>query len=162
MFRGLGVECSLSFCKLLAAGFTLMFLELQLSRAFLKLRFEPRQRVCPAVQGRLLLATGLLAILKPGLFRTAFSVPDNLDGRDSAGRAGPSGRTPFQLLADALDGLVEAGVLPPDRRPGAEFLAWSAVHGLGTLLIDGPLRAVDDEQAQEIGRRLVEMVDKGL
>lgn len=99
---------------------------------------------------------------EPGLFRTAFSVPDNLDGRDSAGRAGPSGRTPFQLLADALDGLVEAGVLPPDRRPGAEFLAWSAVHGLGTLLIDGPLRAVDDEQAQEIGRRLVEMVDNGL
>jgi hypothetical protein len=43
-----------------------------------------------------------------------------------------------------------------------EFLAWSAVHGLATLLIDGPLRAVDDDQAQEIGRRLVEMVDRGL
>lgn len=99
---------------------------------------------------------------EPGLFRTAFSVPDNLDGRDSAARAGPSGLTPFQLLADALDQLVEAGVLPPERRPGAEFLAWSAVHGLATLLIDGPLRAVDDEQAQEIGRRLVEMVDQGL
>lgn len=99
---------------------------------------------------------------EPGLFRTAFSVPDNLDGRSNAARAGPSGRTPFQLLAAALDGLVDAGVLPPERRPGTEFLAWSAVHGLATLLIDGPLRAVDDEQAQEIGRRLVAMVDQGL
>jgi AcrR family transcriptional regulator len=99
---------------------------------------------------------------EPGLFRTAFSVPDNLDGGVSAARAGASGLTPFQLLAAALDGLVEAGALVPERRPGAEFLAWSAVHGLATLLIDGPLRAVDDEQAQEIGRRLVEMVDHGL
>jgi AcrR family transcriptional regulator len=99
---------------------------------------------------------------EPGLFRTAFSVPDNLDSRDSAARAGPSGLTPFQLLAAALDELVEAGVLPRERRPGAEFLAWSAVHGLATLLIDGPLRAVDDEQAEEIGRRLVQMVDQGL
>ncbi len=108
--------------------------------------------------------TGYLrfARAEPGLFRTAFSVPDNLDGRDNAARAGHSGLTPFQLLAAALDGLVEAGVLPRDRRPGAEFLAWSAVHGLATLLIDGPLRAVDDEQAQEIGRRVVEMVDQGL
>jgi len=99
---------------------------------------------------------------EPGLFRTAFSVPDNLDGRASAARAGDSELTPFQLLSAALDALVETGVLPPERRPGAEFLAWSAVHGLATLLIDGPLRAVDDEQAQEIGRRLVEMVDQGL
>jgi AcrR family transcriptional regulator len=99
---------------------------------------------------------------EPGLFRTAFSVPDNLDGHDSAARAGPGGLTPFQLLAAALDELVEAGVLPRERRPGVEFLAWSAVHGLATLLIDGPLRAVDDEQAEEIGRRLVQMVDQGL
>jgi AcrR family transcriptional regulator len=108
--------------------------------------------------------TGYLrfARAEPGLFRTAFSVPDNLDARASAARSGDSGLTPFQLLAAALDGLVEAGVLPLGRRTGAEFLAWSAVHGLATLLIDGPLRAVSDEQAQEIGRRLVEMVDHGL
>jgi hypothetical protein len=39
---------------------------------------------------------------------------------------------------------IQPGVLPPERRPGAEFLAWSAVHGLGMLLIDGPLRGLDE------------------
>jgi AcrR family transcriptional regulator len=99
---------------------------------------------------------------EPGLFRTAFWVPDNLEERNSPTRTGPSGRTPFQLLTAALDELTEAGVLPAGRRPGAEFLAWSAVHGLATLLIDGPLRAIDDRPAAEIGRRLVELVDHGL
>lgn len=99
---------------------------------------------------------------EPGLFRTAFAVPDNLDNRDSVTRAGRSGLTPFQLLTTALDGLVVTGVLPPERRTGAEFLAWSSVHGLATLLIDGPLRALDDRQAQALGRRLVQMVEDGL
>jgi AcrR family transcriptional regulator len=99
---------------------------------------------------------------EPGLFRTAFSVPDNLERRGAPTRAGPSGLTPFQLLEAALDGLVEAGVLPAARRPGSEFLAWSAVHGLATLLIDGPLRAATGQQADGITDRLVAMVDQGL
>jgi hypothetical protein len=65
-------------------------------------------------------------------------------------------------LGAALDGLVEAGVLPPERRPGAEFLAWSAVHGLAMLLIDGPLRGLDRAQTQDIGHRLLDMVERGL
>lgn len=99
---------------------------------------------------------------EPGLFRTAFAVPDNLDASGSAARAGGTGRTPFQLLADALDGLVEAGVLPATRRQGAEFLAWAAVHGLATLLIDGPLRGLDNDQAEQLSQRLVLMVNEGL
>lgn len=99
---------------------------------------------------------------EPGLFRTAFSVPDDL--RDAAAReaAGSTGLTPFQLLSDALDGLVDAGVLPTDRRPSAEFLAWSAVHGLAVLLIDGPLRALDRAETEAIAERLLTMVDQGL
>jgi AcrR family transcriptional regulator len=99
---------------------------------------------------------------EPGLFRTAFAVPENLDDADSVPRAGPGGRTPFQLLTDALDAMAEVGALPADRRPGAEFLAWSAVHGLATLLIDGPLRAVPDGHVEAIAGRLVQMVDEGL
>ncbi|MDP9456715.1 MAG: WHG domain-containing protein, partial [Actinomycetota bacterium] len=68
----------------------------------------------------------------------------------------------FQILAAALDGLVEAGVLPRERRPGAEFLAWSAAHGLAMLLIDGPLRGLDPVQARDVGRRLLDMVEQGL
>ena len=99
---------------------------------------------------------------EPGLFRTAFSASDNLRSAANPARAGEGGLTPFQLLVTALDGLVEAGVLTRERRPGAEFLAWSAVHGLAMLLIDGPLRGLDCAQAQDTARRLLDMVERGL
>ena len=99
---------------------------------------------------------------EPGLFRTAFAASDNLRNAASPARAGEGGLTPFQLLAAALDGLVEAGILPHKRRPGGEFLAWSAVHGLAMLLIDGPLRGLDLTQTEGATQRLLDMVERGL
>ena len=99
---------------------------------------------------------------EPGLFRTAVSASENLGDTASPAKAGKSGLTPFQLLGSALDGLVEVGVLPLERRPGAEFLAWSAVHGLAMLLIDGPLRGLDEVTGDDVGRRLIDMVERGL
>jgi AcrR family transcriptional regulator len=108
--------------------------------------------------------TGYLhfAQAEPGLFRTAFSVPP--DRQDTAGPAqsDDSGMRPYRMLTAALNGLVDAGVLPPKRRPGAELLAWSAVHGLAVLLIDGPLRGLDDPRTQTIEQRLLDMVERGL
>jgi hypothetical protein len=69
---------------------------------------------------------------------------------------------PFELLGDALDKMVAAGLIPPERRPGAEFLAWSAVHGLAMLVIDGPLRAAVGPRMQQVGQRVPDMVEKGL
>jgi len=113
--------------------------------------------------------TGYLrfAQAETGLFRTAFGASEDLkeraDGRPAdAERSGQSGLDPFQLLGAALDKLVTAGVLPPERRPGAEFLAWSAVHGLAMLVIDGPLGPVLGAQMQQVGQRLLDMVEKGL
>jgi len=77
-------------------------------------------------------------------------------------KAGHSGLNPFQLLAAALDRMVEAGILPAERRAGAEYLAWSAVHGLAMLLIDGPLRGRAPDEAERMGQRLIDMVEKGL
>ncbi|GAB3552483.1 TetR/AcrR family transcriptional regulator [Arthrobacter tumbae] len=104
----------------------------------------------------------LFAQTQPGLFRTAFA--EHADLRDAAtpDSAGDTGLTPFQLLSAALDGLVDAGVLPAERRLGAEFLAWSSVHGLAMLVIDGPLQGLDVEQRTFAARRLLEMVEKGL
>ena len=77
-------------------------------------------------------------------------------------RAGPSGKNPFQLLGEALDQMVAAGVMSAARRPGAEFLAWSAVHGLAVLVLDGPLGPVVGPQMQQVGQRLLDMVEQGL
>jgi len=99
---------------------------------------------------------------EPGLFRTAFSVPTDLRDISSPDRGGAGGLSPFRLLGAVLDELVEVGVLPAERRPGAEFLAWSAVHGLAVLLTGGPLRGHDEAQANEDLRRLLDMVDHGL
>jgi len=99
---------------------------------------------------------------EPGLFRTAFSVPLN-DGADSdPARAGRSGLNPFELLGAALDRMADTGLLPPERRQGAEYLAWSAVHGLAVLFTDGPLRGLTDAQRSTVGKRVVDMVEKGL
>jgi AcrR family transcriptional regulator len=98
-----------------------------------------------------------------GLFRAGFGPPEAVETEqpDSA-KAGPSGLNPFQMLGMALDRMVEAGVLAPARRPGAEYLAWSAVHGLALLVIDGPLAGMPRTQTEALGRRLLEMVEKGL
>lgn len=99
---------------------------------------------------------------EPGLFRTAFAVYDDLAKAASPELAGKSGLTPFQLVGAALDEMVSAGALPAERRPFAEALAWSAVHGLATLLIDGPLRGLDAMQAEGLGQRVIDMVERGL
>lgn len=97
-----------------------------------------------------------------GLFRTAFAACDENRDATDLGTSSSGGPNPFRLLSVALDRLVEAGVLPPQRRPGAEYLAWSAVHGLAMLVIDGPIRAHPRAQIDAIGERLLDMVEKGL
>ncbi|HEU4808159.1 MAG TPA: TetR/AcrR family transcriptional regulator [Homoserinimonas sp.] len=107
---------------------------------------------------------GYLAFAReePGLFRAAFTVPHDLTEAMTPDKAGKLGRTPFQILANALDLLVEAGVLPVERRENAELHAWSSVHGLGMLLIDGPLRGFTNDMATSATEALLDMVDRGL
>lgn len=108
--------------------------------------------------------TGYLrfAQAETGLFRTAFATTVDVQDAPAETKSGHSGMNPFELLGAALDRLVEAGVMPPGRRPGAEFLAWSAVHGLALLIIDGPLRGLPRAQTDALGQRVLDMVEKGL
>jgi AcrR family transcriptional regulator len=101
------------------------------------------------------------ALAETGLFRTIFTVPSDWGTPDPA-KAGSTGLNPFQLLGVALDRMVEAGVLPTERRAGAEYLAWSAVHGFAMLVIEGPLHGLSRAQTDALGRRVVDMVEKGL
>jgi AcrR family transcriptional regulator len=108
--------------------------------------------------------TGYLnfAASEPGLFRTAFLVPDPVEDDVDPAKTGKSGLNPFQLLGSALNLLVETGVLPKSRRPGAEYVAWSAVHGLAFLLIAGPLQEASKAQIRSLANRVLSMVEKGL
>jgi AcrR family transcriptional regulator len=102
---------------------------------------------------------------EPGLFLTAFASADSLAGADESDEsdgAGENGLTPFGVLARTLDDRVTIGDLPADRRPGAEFAAWSAVHGLAMLLVKGPLRDLDQAAIENIQRHLLAVISRGL
>lgn len=83
---------------------------------------------------------------EPGWFRTAFS-----SARAHTAAAEPElgdEVSPFAILNRALDRMVEVGALTPQRRRGAEYAAWSLVHGISSLLLDGPLRDLPEPEVQ--------------
>ncbi|OBF63374.1 hypothetical protein A5753_12755 [Mycobacterium sp. 852002-51971_SCH5477799-a] len=92
------------------------------------------------------------ATSQPGLFRAAFTShpATSPDAEPTA-----AGADPFEVLGQVLDEAQAAGLLDARRRPGAEIAAWSAVHGLAYLLLDGPLptspAAVSFARAQVLG-----------
>ncbi len=124
-----------------------------------------RKRSASAARATLrAVGTGYLqfALTETGLFRTAFSVTDPVESETDPAKAGQSGLNPFQLLGSALDKMVLAGVLPKERRPGAEYLAWSAVHGLAFLIIEGPLSGASADQVRKLAEGVLQMVENGL
>jgi AcrR family transcriptional regulator len=102
------------------------------------------------------------AIREPGLFETAFSVPTHMQYATDAEAAGQGGRTPFQLLGAALDELADAGVLPRERRPNAEFAVWSGVHGMAMLTSQGPLREIPETTIVQLSGLLRAFILRGL
>jgi AcrR family transcriptional regulator len=105
---------------------------------------------------------------EPGWFRTAFSSarphPDDGSVGESA-QTHPSGElipSPYEVLGAGLDELVEAGALTPERRIGAEYAAWSAVHGLSSLLLDGPLRDLPEPEINRAINSVLAVTSRGL
>jgi AcrR family transcriptional regulator len=79
---------------------------------------------------------------EPGCFATAFR-RTTADAFPSDGGAEMREAGAFVLLGSLIDELVAAGRMPAAARPGAEYAAWSTVHGIAVLLLDGPLRHLD-------------------
>lgn len=102
------------------------------------------------------------ALKEPGLFKTAFLTPPAGQDARSGATAAAQVASPYRLLSESLDGLVAAGALSAERRRGAEYLAWSAVHGLALLAIEGPLRAATHKALQVLSGRVLDMVERGL
>lgn len=104
---------------------------------------------------------------EPGWFRTAFSAarphpaarPSHLPSDPH--RADES-TSPYHLLGARLDDLVDVGALTPQRRRGAEYAAWSAVHGLSSLLLDGPLRDLPEPEVDDAITTVLAAVNRGL
>ena len=101
------------------------------------------------------------AMKEPGMFRTAFSVPPAVHSPNPANTAS-MGLNAFQLLSLALDRMLAGGLLSKKVRQDAEYLAWSTVHGLALLVLEGPLHKIPREMVLALGERLVVMVERGL
>lgn len=67
----------------------------------------------------------------------------------------------LHLLSRALDECLEAGLISPEDRQGAEALAWLAVHGLATQAIQGILPA-EGPDFQVLLERTLDFVGRGL
>ena len=99
---------------------------------------------------------------EPGWFRTAFSSarPHEEDGPEQVIEDNPT--NPYLLLGARLDELVAVGDLTPERRVGAEYGAWSAVHGLSSLLLDGPLRVLPEPEVEHAIAVVLGVISRGL
>jgi AcrR family transcriptional regulator len=108
------------------------------------------------------------ALTQPGLFRTAFTAhPATSHNDDQFGATGSETESdtdiaePFEVLGQVLDETQAAGLLDPHRRPGAEVAAWSAVHGLAGLLLDGPLPTTAADVQFSL-RQVLDTIERGL
>jgi len=113
---------------------------------------------------------------EPGLFATAFAVPqqhgyDAAAGTASGGAPGTASggaaragadRMPLDHLRAALDELVDAGVLSRGRREGLEYPVWSTVHGLAVLAGAGPLRGVPAAARDHLERLTLAFIEQSL
>ena len=85
----------------------------------------------------------------PHLYRLMFGARASVeDIKEQIRQSGKQGPEAYDVLSKAFTQLVERGVIPMENREGAEFLAWSMVHGMVSLLLDGRGRAsVPDPEA---------------
>jgi AcrR family transcriptional regulator len=100
------------------------------------------------------------ALDEPGWFTVAFF------GAEATGRADGENETssapPYLALVEALDAMVDAGVLSPSRRDGAEWPCWSAVHGFAELVLHGALRGARRRDVESLAGRTVDDIIAGV
>lgn len=77
------------------------------------------------------------ALSQPGYFRVMFR--PELVALENYPDALASAQEAFARLESLVAGVVEAGVIEPSHAPGLVTVAWSFVHGLSSLVLDGPL-----------------------
>ena len=94
------------------------------------------------------------ALDEPGWFTVAFFSAEVTTETATA--------PPYLALIEALDAMVNAGALSPDRRAGAEWPCWSAVHGFAELALRGPLRHASRREIDALAGRTVDDIIAGV
>jgi len=123
-------------------------------------RMTARMRASVRRRGssELLRAVGIgyikFALDEPGWFAVAFFGAGQSDETDSA--------APYLALVQALDAMVDAGALSPERRDGAEWPCFSAVHGFAELALRGPLRGASRRDVESLAQRTVDDIIAGV
>jgi AcrR family transcriptional regulator len=119
----------------------------------------------PAAARRRLRAIGRayleFAAEEPGLFATAFALPDQHAYRAPDSQTGPD-PLPLDQLRAVLDELADASVLSRQRRAGIEYPIWSTVHGLAVLTGQGPLRELPDATRRHLEKLTSAFIDEAL
>lgn len=93
------------------------------------------------------------ALDEPGWFAVAFF---------GAGPDETASAPPYLALVDALNAMVQAGALTLERRDGAEWPCWSAVHGFAELVLHGPLRNARRRDVEKLAQRTVDDIVEGV
>jgi len=116
------------------------------------------------------------ALSEPGLFATAFAPRKTTahtgdapvrpgdhaaHSGDGTRGVGDSGLRPYELLEQALDGMLDAGVLEAADRNIAAMNAWAAVHGLSGLLL-GPMAGQAPSARETLIDAFLDLVGRGL
>jgi AcrR family transcriptional regulator len=70
--------------------------------------------------------------------------------------------SPYRLLGQALDQLVQVGVFSKACRTGAELRAWTVVHGFACLVIDGATVYPSKASERAALRSVLEFAVRGL
>jgi AcrR family transcriptional regulator len=129
------------------------------SRMAARMHSSARRRGSTVQQARdRLRAVGLgyigFALEEPGWFAVAFFGSDAPDETAVA--------PPYVALVEALNAMTDAGALPPERRDGAEWPCWSAVHGFAELALRGPLRGARRREVESLAQRTVDDIIAGV
>jgi AcrR family transcriptional regulator len=134
-------------------------------RVAARMRGAPRRHGSPALQARdRLRAVGLgyikFALDEPGWFTVAFfgaGLPAVADEQFGASRA-----PPYRALVEALDDMVDTGMLTTRQRKNAEWPCWSTAHGFAELCLHGPLRNASRREVESLARRAIDDIVGGL
>lgn len=115
---------------------------------------EPAER---AKQRLIAVGDGYIAFAldSPGAFHVAMNGAFTMQHAFEPATAGATGRTPYELLTDAVGDLGALGLVPVAATEAVAITCWSGVHGFATLATRGPLRELGRTELDAIGRQLV-------